>query len=277
MEYLRFCCVSPHAPILVPEIARGEAGRIKSSTDSLARLASEIRETEPETIVIISPPHVRLASNDAFVVKSGERMEGSLESFPSVSVSYENDTELIDALVESAHSVGVKVVKEAGVRERDWGALVPLHLLAAGPYKLVVMNVAPYLPYQDHYRLGVSLQRAIEGLSRRTVFIASADLSHRLTKDAPYPYNPRGKEFDAAMVEIIRSGEFARLFELDPQLIDAAGEDCVWSVATLAGTMDGHSVSSEVLSYEGPFGVGYLVARVVPGEPDEGRALQRGL
>ena len=69
------------------------------------------------------------------------------------------------------------------------------------------------------------------------------------------------------LIELLE--EHARpIFELDPELIEEAGECGLRSIITMAGTVDGYGRSSEVLSYEGPFGVGYMVARMEPGEAD---------
>jgi AmmeMemoRadiSam system protein A len=45
----------------------------------------------------------------------------------------------------------------------------------------------------------------------------------------------------------------------------------------LAGTLDGLQVKPQVLSYEGPFGVGYAVVPMVPGRADPARHLRDGL
>ena len=270
MGYLKLCCVAPHAPILVPEVGGRDLGRIDSTVRAMNVLAAQIRDVGPETVVIVSPPHLSLRQADGFDVKTGKKFEGSLSKFgaPQVSVKLTVDDELVEAIAQAAGPRGISLVADESTGEQDWGVLVPLRLLAPESCRLVSIRVSPYLPYRDHYYLGIAIREGLEKVARRAVFIASGDLSHRLTREAPSGYNPRGKEFDAEIVDITGTGEFDRLFEIDPGLIEAAGEDCLWSVATVAGTVDGYRFDSEVLSYEGPFGVGYMVARVLPREPD---------
>jgi aromatic ring-opening dioxygenase LigB subunit len=43
-------------------------------------------------------------------------------------------------------------------------------------------------------------------------------------------------------------------------LVQSAGECGLRSIVILMGALDGLKVKPEILSYEGPFGVGYLVA-----------------
>lgn len=275
MKHLEFCCVAPHAPILVPGIGGRELDEVRGTTAALGALGREIEALDPDTIVIVSPPHVRLASRDAFPLRTGRSLSGDLSRFraPSSAVDLHTDDAVIDALRETAVKAGVPLFDDTSEKEEDWGALVPLVLLAPPTAGVVAINVSPALGYREHFLLGVALREAVEKSGRDTVFIASGDMSHRLKPGAPAGYSPRGKEFDLAVVEIMRSGDLHALFSIDPLLIDDAGEDCLWSLAVLAGTVDGRDAEIEVLSYEGSFGVGYMVARVVPGGPNPGRRL----
>jgi len=47
---------------------------------------------------------------------------------------------------------------------------------------------------------------------------------------------------------------------MDAELIERAGECGLRPSIMLLGALDGLKVKPEILSYEGPFGVGYLVA-----------------
>lgn len=267
MKHLRLCCVAPHAPILVPDIGRDDLAEVPGTCDALGALAREIDALGPDTVVIVSPPHLRLASRDAFPVKTGRSFFGDLSRFraPGSAVSLRTDGVLLDALTETARLAGVPLHRDTGEREDDWGALVPLLLLAPPSAQIVAINACPHLGYSEHALLGAALRDAVEESGRNAVFIASGDMSHRLKPGAPSGYSPRGKEFDLAVVEAMRSGDLGAVFNIDPRLSDEAGEDCLWSLAVLAGTIEGHDAEIEVLSYEGSFGVGYMVARVMPG------------
>jgi hypothetical protein len=54
-------------------------------------------------------------------------------------------------------------------------------------------------------------------------------------------------------------------------LNEAAAACGTGSFQIMAGALDGVSVKPELLSYEGPFGVGYAVAAFEPLDPDEAR------
>ncbi len=277
MGELALCCVAPHPPIMVPEIGRGETVQVRDSTRAMETLADEIEAIAPDTLIVMSP-HTPIYA-DAFVVKTAPRLSGSFRMFgaPQVAIETEPDMVLADALIEAAAEKGLPVRKTgAGPLsdggELDHGILVPLYFLFRKRYPLVCLSIS-LLEYRDHYLLGMAMREAVRSTPRRAVFVGSGDMSHRLKPGAPAGYSPRGQEFDREMVSIINSADWGGLFRLDPVMVDDAGECGLRSIITLAGAVDGYKVESEVLSYEGPFGVGYLVARVKPGEADPARSL----
>jgi AmmeMemoRadiSam system protein B len=257
---------------MVREVGGREVEKVSRSVEAMERLADEIERIAPEALVVMSP-HSRLSAG-GFVVKTAPSLSGTFRSFgaPSVGIKTEPDLELARALVESASEQDVRLIPDDSDPELDHGILVPLYFLARREYPLVCLSLSLH-DYRDHYRIGMAVRDTVSRLSRRTVFIASGDMSHRLKPGAPAGYSPRGSDFDQQMVDVIESADFRRLFELDPMVVEEAGECGLRSVFALAGTVDGHSVKSEVLSYEGPFGVGYLVARVEPLEADPKRRL----
>lgn len=274
MEHLPLCCVSPHPPIMVPEIGGPEVQKVSMSIRALESVGREIAEISPDTIVIMSP-HSPVYS-DTFTVKVSPMLGGSFSQFgaPQVRIDTTCDVELSRAIAAKAESKGIPCetvggegFPARGAADLDHGILVPLHFLAAQPYPLACISLS-FLDMKTHYRLGTAVREAIRETGRKCVFVASGDLSHRLIPDAPAGYSPRAKEFDSRIASIVASGDLSLLLDLDPELATDAGECGLRSIITMAGILDGYARESEVLSYEGPFGVGYMVARVKPGEKD---------
>jgi len=140
----------------------------------------------------------------------------------------------------------------------DWGVLVPLSFLKVRQ----IVSLSIVNAYPPHRSLGQLVRRCAEELGRDTLFLASGDLSHALTHGAPAPYDPRGKLFDDEVIGLLEVGDFAALGRMDPILLDGAAECGLRSIIALGGFLGADaSVAPEVISYEGPFGVGYLVAR----------------
>jgi aromatic ring-opening dioxygenase LigB subunit len=279
MEYLKMCCVVPHPPILVPEIGGPEVKKVQKSTMAMNELAGLVKQSAPQTLVVMSPHSP--VYGDAFLVQEDRQLSGSFSMFgaPQVMVRSTTDSELVEALYEAADSKGVPIANASGMRglsdeggKLDHGILVPLYFLAPESFSLLCISIS-MLSYRDHYTLGTAIREAVESTGHSAVFIGSGDMSHRLQPGAPAGYSPRGEEFDRAVVRIMESGDYGALFAMDPALVEEAGECGLRSIFAVAGAVDGYAVESRVLSYEGPFGVGYMVASVVPGAQDPSRKL----
>lgn len=278
MEFLRLCCVVPHPPILVPEVGKSEVARLEQTTMAMEELAGEIDREKPETLVVISP-HTPIYP-DAFTVKGQSGFSGSLATFgaPQVKLEYANNLELAEALIATAGKMDIPVNLTSGSRlggnvaELDHGMMVPLYFIGDPSYRLVSISMS-MASYWTHYRLGMAIREAVEKSTRRAVYVASGDLSHRLKPGAPAGYSPRAVDFDEQIVAIMNSGDFGLLFELDESLVEDAGECGLRPIFTLAGAMDGYDVSSRAMSYEGPFGVGYMVAMVRPDDENHQRSI----
>ena len=67
----------------------------------------------------------------------------------------------------------------------------------------------------------------------------------------------------------MESAEFDKIVSFDLALAEEAGQCALRSLMVLAGFLDGHKLEGEVLSYEGPFGVGYCNAKFKVVEKDE--------
>ncbi|HEC92673.1 MAG TPA: AmmeMemoRadiSam system protein B, partial [Candidatus Atribacteria bacterium] len=151
--------------------------------------------------------------------------------------------------------------REINLKELDHGALVPLYYLSREYPKFKVVPIAySYLDIETHFKFGKILKKAIESQDKKIAIVASGDLSHRLTPEAPAGYSSRGKEFDEKLIELLKNKDVKGILNMDPDLVEEAGECGYRSIIILLGVLDGLNWQPEILSYEGPFGVGYLVA-----------------
>jgi len=247
-------CACPHPPLLIPEVGKGNLDEVRATVDGMRRLAEAVGERD--TTVIISP-HTPVYRS-TFTVRSSPTLHGDLSRFgaPAARQSYENDLEFVDTLVEAAFLEGIELEKvdEPGL---DHGVLVPMHFLRTR--RLVSLSIVA--DYEPHEALGAVVRRACEASGRDVLFVASADLSHRLLPGAPAGYDERGQAFDHRVVELLSEGDFDDLTSIDPVTVERAGECGLRSLIALGGFLgDEAAANPQVFSYEGPFGVGYLVA-----------------
>ena len=257
----RVAFLTPHPPVLVPEVGRGREEDIGATSKAMATLADALTEYRPDAVVLMSP-HAPVIGRKIAVVMAKE-YQGSLKQFgaPDVTIAASCDRDLATAIVDFAGEDAL-LVQTGNIAPLDHGALVPLSFLdPEGRFPLVLMSIA-LSGMATFERLGAAVGRAADSLGRRIVFVGSGDLSHRLTPDAPAGFVPDAARFDREIVSIITKGDLDRLADLDPELIDRAGECGLRSVWTAAGFVGPEPAVHEVLSYEGPFGVGYMVAKL---------------
>jgi len=127
--------------------------------------------------------------------------------------------------------------------------------------KVVTLGYS-FLSNDDHVRFGSCIRRAVDEVGRRVAFIASGDLSQRLKPQAPAGYNPEAHVFDEQVVDALRGNEPQRIIDIDFNLRRLAGECGYRSMLVAIGASSELPMSCDVLSYEAPFGVGYLVAQL---------------
>lgn len=265
--------IVPHPPLILPEIGRGEEYGIIKTQQSYREAMHRIAQTKPETVVLLSP-HTTLYA-DYFHISPGTKAYGDFSRYRAkdVAVTARYDDELASAIADAAKRAGVP----AGMRgERDaaldHATMIPLIFLAEQSVSCRVVRIGlSGLSPAMHYRLGRCIKKAAEALNRDVAIIASGDLSHKLLDDGPYGFSPEGPAFDQRVTKAMADGDFLAFLTMDPQLCESAAECGLGAFQIMAGTLDRMRVNSELLSYEGPFGVGYGVATFEPDVEDEAR------
>jgi aromatic ring-opening dioxygenase LigB subunit len=273
------CFVTPHPPIIIPEVGGAELAHVDATVKAMLAVGEEAKRLDPDTIVLLSP-HGPLARSQMGVSLCSS-YRGSLTFFraPHVSLEAASNQELARAIMDEAAAHGIPMVVTAShgeVVDLDHGAMVPLYYLMGGlgrPVKLVLLSFS-YLSLEEHVRFGEAVGRVLLADPARIVYVASADLSHRLLPGAPAGYDPRAAQFDNAVADTFGRGDWEALMSIDAGLVHAAGECGYRSLAVLSGIVgslesSGGRATTHLLSYEGPFGVGYLVGKVDVVRADE--------
>lgn len=256
----------PHPPLIIPEVGHGEEKNIQKTIDAYQNAAESVGRLQPETIVLLSPHQTMYA--DYFHISPGQGAKGDFGKFRAGQVSMEvsYDTEFVRALCQAAEEAGIQA-GTLGERDKklDHGAMVPLYFVNQywTGYQLVRVGLSG-LPLTAHYRFGQCIEAAAQILGRNTVVIASGDLSHKLKEDGPYGYQEEGPAYDARIMDVMGRGAFGELLDFSEDFCEMAAECGHRSFTILAGAFDRTGVEPELLSYEGPFGVGYGVCAYRP-------------
>jgi len=266
-----FSAIMPHPPMSVPGVgSKADFLLLAQTLKSFDQLRIDLEKADPDTIVVISP-HAHLEPY-AFVINSESDLKGSLAKFGSDHVyEYKNNIELANKLdyVCQMNEMPAQLQSEF----LDHGTLVPLYHLTRNIKPKIVHLSFSMMSYEQHYRYGEIIQGIIDNHNsigaidnpngERVAVIASGDLSHKVSPDSPVGYSPGAQEFDHSVMRFLGSNDLVSLMNIQPETIEMAAECGLRSIIVLLGILHDKKYKFQLLSYEAPFGISYLTARML--------------
>ena len=261
MNNLLMAALCPHPPIIIPEVGKSETEKVKNTILGIEQISKKIADFVPDTIVIITPHSY--FNPYYFSIYSDEKLYGNFSQFGALNTefSFKNDLDFLNKLEINIQKHFKGLNKLSPDIMLDHGSGVPLYFLDKAGYKgeIFVINYTA-MDTNNHILFGSLIKKTIEESDKKFVFIASGDLSHRLIPNAPAGFNPQGKEFDKLICDSIKDGNYENIINMSQDLRKNAGECAFNSLMTAFGLLDKKPLDNHIYSYEGPFGVGYLVA-----------------
>lgn len=260
---LVFSAITPHPPVLIPEIGKDNLDKLKKTQEAIEQLEQDLYAAKPDSIIVISTQEN--VSNDAFTINLSADYKADFKDFGDfgLELKFKSDfmsMQEIRAGDESNDKVSIIMNSDERL---EHGFSVPLYFLTKHNKDVPIIPIAySGLDYQAHYDFGKFLYDRLMKINKRFAVIASADLSHTLTKESPGGFNEKGQEFDDKVVKAIEKKDFKSIVEMDPALASAAKESGLKSILILLGILSSLEVDPKILSYEGPFGVGYCVCNM---------------
>ncbi|HLD27763.1 MAG TPA: AmmeMemoRadiSam system protein B [Patescibacteria group bacterium] len=256
---LIFGAIVPHPPLLIPAIGRDNLKEMEKTGRSFKELEEILYAKKPDTIIVISP-HGNLMT-EAFTINHSPVLKADFEDFGDLEtkLEFKNDNALAYQIRESLETKLPLVLTT--VERLDHGVSVPLYYLTRHlpDFRIIPVGYS-MLSFAEHFAFGAAIRRVLNLTNKRVAVIASGDLSHRLTLEAPAGFSERGREFDAKLIELLKQKDLKSILKLNSDLVKEAGECGLKSILILLGVLDEINYQPEILSYEAPFGVGYLVA-----------------
>ncbi len=249
---LKFAAVMPHPPIIVPEVGNEkDRNKVSATIGAMEKIAKDFKTKEVDKVIVITPHGQN--KKTLFTVYKSERFTSSL---PGKIINFEGDPELAEKI---GNLEGVKISESGNL---DHGSSVPLSFLQS---ESSGFKVAP-LTFNTNdrnlnFQLGKKILKTIRNQNENIAIIASADLSHKLNSKAPAGYSEKGEKFDKKIIKLTKENRTEEIIKMDRSLIREAGQCGYGSIIILLGALSQIEYNPEVLSYEGPFGVGYGVLK----------------
>jgi len=270
---LVFAAIAPHGGIAIPEACTPERRDLAAVTRSgMEELGRRFSAARPEVAIVLTPHNIHVEG--AMAVVTAGWVAGALEGSPEVALRVPTDRGLATAVADALGTEGIPVVRvsygandaPAATFPMDWAVLVPLWFMggrADPPVAAVVIAPARDLSFEQHVAAGRAIARVAAASPARTALIASCDHGHGHDPDGPYGFTPKSREFDDAVVALVRADDLSALLRMPPALPAEAKADSYWQMLMLHGAL-GDAWRGELLSYEAPTYFGMLCAAYAP-------------
>lgn len=256
-----FAGLVPHSPLLLPSIGKDNQQQLEKTINATKTFAENLFLAKPDTIIIISSHATK--HEDAFSINMSDAYVTSFKDFGDMATStiFSPDLNLIAQIRRAARNTDRSVTLNSS-EMLDYGTGVPLELLTSDTFRpnIVPISLSGLSP-KEHLDFGAMLKDVIHTSNKRIAVVASGDLSHCLTKDAPGGFHENAADFDNEVQRAITELSSSTLLSLDEEL-ERNAKACVYQqLLILFGVIERKTLRPEILSYEYPFGVGYLVAQ----------------
>ncbi|MBI4239663.1 AmmeMemoRadiSam system protein B [Candidatus Uhrbacteria bacterium] len=253
-------CVVPHSPILLPTIGKEHSQSLVTTTQSFQKIRESLVSLQADTLVLIAAQDTH-PTQKKYCLHMAPTYTSSFAEFGDLVTQqeYPSDPVLTSMIKQQLTEAGFPVVYSAE-EHLDYSAGVPLYHVAKGlGMKIIALNPAD-VSMKKVAEFGNELNRILQSSDKRIVCIASGDLSHCLTRNENDEYGKMCEQFDADIVTYLKQQRNKKILQVKNETIRTVGACGMPAIALLLGILENVSCTQEVLSYEAPFGVGYLVA-----------------
>ncbi len=240
------------------------------TTAGMQELGRRFTAAEPDVSIVLTPHNIHVEG--AMAVIDAGAVSGDLVQWGSpIALRIPVDRELALSVRDAIRDADIPVVAvsygandpTAAVFPMDWAVLIPAHFMGGRSAPQVpVAIVAPARDLADdvHVRAGQAIARAAAASRKRVALIASCDHGHGHDANGPYGFTPKSREFDDAVVGLIREGGGPRFSWLGSAFAREAKADSYWQMLMLEGALGQDGWKGELLSYEAPTYFGMLCA-----------------
>ncbi len=251
--------IVPHPPILLESIGKEHRDKLKSTLASFQELNQELLKNKVDTIIVISShaPQIsrsfvlnlgKLENNEMIYQADFEDLGDFKTKFswkPDIYLSYK-----IKSYLETR--APLQLVNQDKL---DHGSAISLTLLSAGLEDCQVLSLSPSdLDGEAHWQLGRLLKEIFSNEDKNIAIFATGDLSHRVEETL----NPEQLNFDTQLLRYLEQGQGQEIAKWDLEFVKQHSACIYQPLLIMLGLLEDYQWKFIKLSYEAPFGVGYL-------------------
>lgn len=254
-----FASFVPHSPLLIPGVGKENLAQLQNTVDAYKKLEQEIYSAKPEVIILLAR-HAEILPN-AFSINQRPVINVDFKKFGDLVTKMQINNDLaLGYRIKEAAETSIPIILTAQ-ENLDYSTGVPLFYLATHLPKIKVIPISySSLDNQKHFEFGRHLKEVINRSGKRIAVIAAGDLSHKLHQDSPAGYSARAQEFDQELMKLLNKNKIDDILDIERSFVEeVAAIDGFYSLLILLGIIKNLNYQAERLSYQAPFGIGYLV------------------
>jgi len=255
---ITFAAFVPHSPLLLDSIGKENTKALQETREAFIHLAEELHVSRPDILLCISAH--KKGPQETFCVNTRDSFQIGLQEFGDLTTykSFAGNLPFVTELQRRMRSEPLPFSLETDA-VLDYHLGIPLSFFESISTKTSIVPVSfPNTNAKSLVHFGKILKDICLASPKRVAIIAAGELSHRLSSASPIGYHASGPIFDHIITEAIQQMSLSQLLSIDKNLRDEAHEQAYEALLILFGVLEKIPLRPEILSYEGPFGVGEM-------------------
>jgi len=254
-----FAGIAPHSPLLLPHLGKEKTLDLQQTTEALFELEKALYLSYPDIIVLISD-HNRLYK-EIFTVLGNENFVTSLEKLGDIKTKeeFKGSPVFAGSVATALRKDGYKIHNNSQ-EKLDYGSSIPLLFLSKHLKNIPIVPIGPAeKDSKELFEVGVSLRELFLEQKKRIAILALGNGSHCLSEGSPAGYHADGKVFDDTLKTHLENRNSMGVLQMGDALVKNAKQSLYNPTCMLLGILKNTQTNFQNLSYEHPFGIGYLV------------------
>lgn len=256
---LSLSVVLPYTPLLIPNIGKDNTKKLQQTINSYSKIEKKLIDSKINTIILISMDEN--INQDFFYINASPKFSYNFEDFgdSSKNFSWRLNTELAYSLRENL--IVKNKLKLINQEELAYSFSVPLVLLTSKlpNIKIIPIYCSSNIINEEHFKFGELIKQDIKKTTDNVAIISSCHLSTKLDKKSPAGYSSKSKKADQKIIDLLKTKKIHELLSMNQDYINEAGEYGIKQILLQQGIMKDFLNEPKLLSYEAPFGIGYMV------------------
>lgn len=251
--------ILPHSPLLLPGLIDEARKAVGKTTAAINNVGEKILAKKPDVVLVISAHTGAADGFNKYALFQGPEFNYAFNQFGDLATngSFKGAVGFIHHLKEKLEIKFPLPLVSADLL--PYTLAIPLVCLGGVLNNLAVacLQIPKEISADEIKQLATLLGEEISNMSERVAVIAAGDLAH--TNETS---NTKAKIFDQLFQAACHNNSLNKLTNMDI-LARREVKECLWAPVTLLYSLLGEcKISTQIISYEMPVGIGFLVAEV---------------